>query len=71
MGVMLGDMDKIPAMKYTGIVFDVEEVDGQAAAVIPMFSQLFAKAKSLNLTTVVTTSHSAPYLTYYPPTNAV
>jgi hypothetical protein len=38
MGVMLGNMDKIVAFNYSGIVFDVEEVDGQSVDVIPMFS---------------------------------
>ena len=61
---MMETMDQIPnnnVSNYSGIVFDVEEVDGSSAVLIPLFQQLFSKAKGLNLTVVVTTSHSAPY----------
>jgi hypothetical protein len=35
---MLKNMNKITAFNYSGIVFDVEEVDGLPVNVIPLFS---------------------------------
>ena len=63
---IINGMDDVPKAGYSGIVFDIEEVNGTAAEINPVFKSAFMKAKSLNLTIVVTTSHSAPSKTDTP-----
>lgn len=60
------NMGLIPKANYTAIIFDVEEVDGAAATVVPKFQAAFKAAKAAGLTVAVTTSHSAPYQTATP-----
>ena len=52
--------------QYSGVVFDVEIVQGSSAETIPLFAKAFEVCKGLGLTVVVTTSHSAPYMTDTP-----
>ena len=47
--------------RYQGIMFDVEEAEGPASALVPAFAAAFAAAKSCGFAVAVTTSHTAPY----------
>ena len=57
------DMPSIKKEGYSGIVFDIEEVNGKNSLMIPLFNKAFAAAKALNLTIVVTTDLNGPKLT--------
>jgi hypothetical protein len=59
-------LELVPEAGYSGIVFDIEVVDGSSEILVFLFKAVFEKAKSLNLTVVVTTSHSAPSNTTTP-----
>lgn len=56
----------IKAAGYGGVMFDAEEVIGDAASVVGAFKAAFAACKSAGLKVGVTTSHSAPYATDTP-----
>jgi hypothetical protein len=56
-------MDAIKEAGYSGIIFDVENVDGTFDSINPLFDQAFRAAKRADLTVIVTVSHSAPYKT--------
>ena len=56
----------IVAANYSGVMFDVEEVVGPAATMVPLFAEAFAACKAAGLAVGVTTSHSAPYQTDSP-----
>lgn len=60
------DLPLVVAANYSGIVFDVEEVEGPTSTMIPAFAKAFAACKRLGLIVTVTTSHSAPYQTDTP-----
>ena len=63
---VIRDINLIKKANYSGVVFDIENVKGSSAEMIPLFRQAFARAKEWGLTTVVTTSHSAPTVTDTP-----
>ena len=63
---IITNLPKVPAAGYSGIVFDIEVVNCSSSTIIPLFAKAFSTAKSLNLTVVVTTSHSAPSNTTTP-----
>ena len=56
-----GNISAVKAYNYSGIVFDVEQVDGSSISVGAAFERCFAAAKDHSLKVVITTSHSAPY----------
>ena len=56
-------MNLITKAGYSGIVFDVEEVEGSSEKMNPAFDKAFMLAKSINLVVGITISHSAPYKT--------
>ena len=60
------DIPKLNTSEYEGLMFDVEEVSGSAAELLPAFGAVFAAAKKAGLLVGVTTSHSAPYQTDTP-----
>lgn len=57
---------KVKGAGYEGVMFDVEEVYGSAADMVPAFAKAFAAFKSQGMRVGVTTSHSAPYYCYTP-----
>lgn len=60
------DMPLVNASEYNGVMFDVEEVVGNEAVMVPAFATAFAACKAYGLRVGVTTSHSAPYQTDSP-----
>ena len=56
----------IKAAGYNGVMFDAEEVIGDAPSVVSAFKAAFAACKAAGLKVGVTTSHSAPYATDTP-----
>merc|ERR1712130_235417 len=52
-------MDMIKKAGYDAVTYDVEEVDGPASVMGPLFSASFAAAHTAGLIAAVTTSHSA------------
>ena len=63
---IINDLPRVPTEGYSGIVFDIEIVPCVVVVIQPQFAKMFATAKSLNLTVVVATSHSAPKSTIMP-----
>lgn len=54
---------KIQEAGYEGVMFDVEEVTGDASTMVAAFASAFKNLKSAGLLVAITTSHSAPYQT--------
>jgi hypothetical protein len=60
------DVGKINRSQYEAVMFDVEEVHGPSASLVPAFASAFAACRAQGLRVGVTTSHSAPYATDTP-----
>jgi hypothetical protein len=66
LSAIVRDVGAVNRSLYEGVMFDVEEVVGGAAALVPAFAAAFTACKKHGLLVGVTTSHSAPYATDTP-----
>merc|ERR1712147_99269 len=62
----VNDLSKVQNKGFTGIMWDIEKVQGSASAMNPVFSNAFAAVKAAGMMNAITVSHTAPYDTNTP-----
>jgi chitinase len=56
----MSDLDQVVSQGFQGVIYDIEEVQGSASELNPVFADTFAATKKAGLKVGITVAHSAP-----------